>query len=220
MRYISLVLMIILLFCLSFSADLEEEAEFIETAFEYIENYEFEKAEEIINGILEDEPDNPRALNTLAFLRAKEFDFIASIDIWKEVEELNPDMLSPYLYPGIAYIKLGEVEEAIIMLNKGIIKFPSNANLHYNLGVAYHYTDEIALAEEEYWKAHELQPDHPQTLYNLALIAHTRGDENAKELWEMYIEVAGDDPREHKYVERAVEFLSDIIYENIEENMD
>lgn len=185
-----------------------------------IEDHRFPEAEEELEEILSEFPDDYRSLNTLAFLRAKETKYERAVELWSEVKELNPDILSVYLYPGIAYIKMGEVESAVLVLNEGLLKFPTNPNLHYNLGVAYHYMDEVALAEDEYWTAHKLDPQHPQTVYNLALIYQSRDDdEKAKELWQKYLDIASDTPSERRYVERAIEFLNDIIYEDIEDDI-
>jgi tetratricopeptide (TPR) repeat protein len=137
------------------------------------------------------------------------------VDILIKVKELKPDILSSYLNLGIGYIKIGEVEKASIILKQGIELFPSNAHLYYNLGVAYHYMDEVQLAEETYNIAYSLDPEHPQTLYNLALIYHSRDDtEKALKYWEEYIEVAKDKPEERIYLERALEMMSELIYEN------
>jgi tetratricopeptide (TPR) repeat protein len=66
-----------------------------------------------------------------------------------------------------------------------------------------HYEEAIGFYE----KAVELDPKLIQARYNLALAYENSDPEKADELWEEYIDLAGDDPSQSKWVEQAKEHL-------------
>jgi tetratricopeptide (TPR) repeat protein len=77
---------------------------------------------------------------------------------------INYDTLYPKANNDISYINfsseklnLKKYEEAIVIIKKGIGKYPDNRSLHNNLGLAYYYTSKFDSAVVEYNKA--IQPE-------------------------------------------------------------
>jgi tetratricopeptide (TPR) repeat protein len=88
-------------------------------------------------------PNHPRALNSMAELaRMQKTDRPAgspyTIECWFErAVRFRPEDGNVRLVYGIALLKSGQREEAIDQLKKADELVPHNANVHYNLGLAY-----------------------------------------------------------------------------------
>lgn len=70
--------------------------------------------------------------------------------------EIQPHV---YLELGITYLELGELEQAILSLKKGISKYPDCWELHNTLGVAHEYIKEPKKSLKNYQKAQQLIMD-------------------------------------------------------------
>ena len=107
-------------------------------------------------------PNHPRALVTIGDLarkqkRAQPPGFIYPIECWFErAIRFQPDDGQVRLVYGVALLKDGNRDGAIEQLQKADQLLPRNANVHYNLGLAYFDTKNYAKAREHAKIAYEL----------------------------------------------------------------
>lgn len=80
-----------------------------------------------------------------------------------------------YLVKGSALDNLGQVEEAIVIYEKGVNQFPYDYLLYYNLGIANYNLRNFAKSETALLKALELNPDHNSSHLMLAYLKTNEG---------------------------------------------
>jgi hypothetical protein len=105
-------------------------------------------------------PNHPRALSAMARLARKEkkptpVGAFYSVDCWFDrAVRFTPDDPAVRLVYGIELIKDGKNGEAIEQFKTALDKSPDNANVHYNLGLAYlslkKYDESLAHAKRAY----------------------------------------------------------------------
>jgi len=188
--------------------------EFIEAMGAFIER-DYQRAEELLLGVVLEFPDFYLGYHYLALCSTHKVDLEEARDRWLEVFELSESFEPAYYDLGLCYIALGEVEEATDVLRRGVELFAHNGNLHYNLGVVLGYQDDWEGAEEQYWLALESIPDHPQSLYNLALITEGKDLDLAIELWREYLDAVEGLMSERLYIPKAQVHLDALIDERI-----
>jgi tetratricopeptide (TPR) repeat protein len=73
-----------------------------------------------------------------------------------------------------AHIRLGELKEAVQLLEPGVLKFPNDYGVHANLGTAYHLQGRYGEAEREIARDLEINPEAHFGLekYHLALLQY------------------------------------------------
>jgi type IV pilus assembly protein PilF len=86
-----------------------------------------------------------------------------------EVAALNLDL-------GISYLRQGNLEQAMLKLNKSIADEPNNPTAHRALALVYERLDDLEGAEKEYRTAVKLAPDDPDALNELAIFTCRHGD--------------------------------------------
>ena len=89
------------------------------------------------------------------------------------------DGVEVYNNRGIAYIKKGKLEQAIVSFSKAIELDPDYVNAYCNRGVVYYYKSEYENAFIDYNKALELNPRHAIT-YNNRGVAYGNNGEQEK----------------------------------------
>jgi tetratricopeptide (TPR) repeat protein len=111
-------------------------------------------------------------------------DFTSLCDHAREVTELYPLVLDPYLYLGIALSRTGRHDEAIEALITGrdlvVDNPPLLAQFWSSLGDAYHQAKRHAKSDEAFDRALVLAPDDPNILNNHAYYLSERNEQLEK----------------------------------------
>jgi tetratricopeptide (TPR) repeat protein len=84
--------------------------------------------------------------------------------------ERFPDDLSILLEQAQLYLETDQKEELLSSLQKAVVADPENATLYFLMGKSYDDLKELELAEKNYQKAAELNPDFFEAFYNLGAI--------------------------------------------------
>jgi len=99
-----------------------------------------------------------------------EGDFEKAISEFKEVLKLDPKNVHAYNNIGVAYFRIGNLDEAIIYYTKAIDLGVADASIYFFRGQIYgKYKYEDAKAIKDYTKAIELQPKYSRAYLNRAL---------------------------------------------------
>jgi len=92
---------------------------------------------------------------------------LLSIGINKDFKDFKITPISHYNNLGKIYCKEGELDNAIIALQKALIGDPNFVEAHCNLGIAYFKKGFIKEAIEEYQSALTINPNYAEAHYNL-----------------------------------------------------
>jgi tetratricopeptide (TPR) repeat protein len=99
-----------------------------------------------------------------------EGDFEKAISEFKEVLKLDPKNVHAYNNIGVAYFRIGNLDEAITYYTKAIDLGIADASMYFFRGQIYgKYKYEDAKAIKDYTKAIELQPKYSRAYLNRAL---------------------------------------------------
>jgi len=99
-----------------------------------------------------------------------EGDFEKAISEFKEVLKLDPKNVHAYNNIGVAYFRIGNLDEAIAYYTKAIDLGIADANMYFFRGQMFgKYRQEDAKAIKDYTKAIELQPKFSRAYLNRAL---------------------------------------------------
>ncbi len=79
-----------------------------------------------------------------------------SIDMFTRVLEIDPEFKEAYQLKGQSELLLEKYEDARDTLSEGVEYFPDDANMWYNLGVAYAHTNQKKKAKDAFAKAEKL----------------------------------------------------------------
>ncbi len=79
-----------------------------------------------------------------------------SIEYFNQVLEIDPEFKEAYQLKGQSELLLEKYEDARDTLSEGVEYFPDDANMWYNLGVAFAHTNQKKKAEEAFAKAEKL----------------------------------------------------------------
>ena len=92
---------------------------------------------------------------------------------------------------GNLHFEIQDFPGAIGYYERAVAIAPDDANIRTDMGTALYYSDRPAEALVEFERSLELQPGHPQTLFNMGVVLlESRNDtEGAIELWERLIEM-------------------------------
>jgi Flp pilus assembly protein TadD len=130
--------------------------------------------------------DNFVALNGLGSLKAAGGDYSGALGYYREAVRINPGYAEARSNLGIAYYKLGRLDEAIQAYRDALQSSPDYAEAHYNLGVALLATGRVDDAIGAYQAAMRSNPRHAAARYNLSLALESAG--RTQEAMEQYYE--------------------------------
>ena len=86
------------------------------------------------------------------------------VTLWTDAMKKSPNDLLVYKNLSVAYKNIRNYDMGKEILHRGIMLFPENWELHYNLGIAYKITGELELAMYEFEQARILDP-RPVSIY-------------------------------------------------------
>lgn len=116
-------------------------------------------------GLKSDAPDVHYGLATVCFLLN---DLTSSAYHFKEVTRLDPLRAGAYINLGAVYNRLGQLDDAIPVLRRGIQLDSNRGEGYYNLGLAYRRKGQLDLAIQAYREATRINPRMADAHFNLA----------------------------------------------------
>jgi len=141
---------------------------------------EYHAATEHFIACLERDPTESVALKNLAFIgrrMGEAQDLTGAERAFRAAIRFHPQTTEPYLFLADALMRTGRADTSIVLLDQAIALKPDHADAFRLKGEAYAvYLKQPALAEENFLKAHELDPGNVSVTDNLGVAAFQRGD--------------------------------------------
>lgn len=134
-----------------------------------------EKAAQRFGEILEIEPENVSALSSLGQLHFQNQEFERAAELFYRLRKANPEMLQAYYYEAQARSNVGQVEEAISALEKGLGVRSDIPEYLQLLGELYQQTGQSDKAEAVYEQGLARGGD-PELLHRLAGLFLDKGE--------------------------------------------
>ena len=156
----------------------------------------FKKAYDIAKSLGSPEANDMLNLAATSSLRAE--DYNTALGYFTEVKDNGMETAEVYRHLAACYNGLGNNEQAMAMINAGLEKDPSDANLILEKVNAYLKEGKAAEAVEDLNKLHELDPENAQLLFALGTIY---GDETNEGLY--------DTDKARQYYEQALSINPD-----------
>ena len=156
----------------------------------------FKKAYDIAKSLGSADANEMLNLAATSALRAE--DYNTALGYFTEVKNNGTETADLYRHLAACYNGLGNAEQAMAMINAGLEKDPSDANLILEKVNAYLKEGKGAEAVQDLTKLLELDPNNAQLLFVLGTIY---GDENNKDVY--------DTEKAKKYYEDAIEINPD-----------
>ena len=139
------------------------------------DNGQAERAEEICQTILEQEPENIEALRMLSRIAVDDERYVVAEALLRKIVGLSPDRSASYEDLGRLLADSGRVPEAVEILGKAVELEPSNASHHLLLADALSMLGRNADAVESYERCLALEPEQPSALLGLGHNLRIRG---------------------------------------------
>ncbi len=111
----------------------------------------------------------------LGVIYAKSGDLGKAIDCFRRAIELQPASPSAYANLGRAFFEKNRLVESVASLRKAVRLGASTSEIHNNLGVALSNLPDPGAAEECFWGALRITPEHGDAHYNLARVLLIQG---------------------------------------------
>lgn len=144
-------------------------------AQEAIARGQYQEARQIFQqalGYRTDSPEIHYGLATACFLLA---DLHSAVHHFKEVIRLDPMRAGAYINLGAVYNRLGQFEDSLATLRRGIQLNANRAEGYYNLGLVYRQLGQLEMAVNAYREAVRLSPHMYDAHYNLGNIFFEKG---------------------------------------------
>ena len=161
-----------------------ETSERVEAAAQLVIAGRHGEAEALLRAILEAEPGNAEAINTLASIALARRDGQRAYDILAPACSAYPDHPRLMANLGLAYSMLGKAPEAVACLGRAVAVAPHETELR--LSFAQFLTDvgEVARAAQEIETVLQQDPDNVPALARLGIVRMASGDlASAEDLW-------------------------------------
>ncbi len=186
----------------------------------YLKVKDYDRSEENFRKSLEIEEENGIVLHGMGLLYSKRDENQKAIEYFKKAIIAKPDENMQKIYskwkydPNLAYfsladayIRLKKIDEAIVVLKKGIEFDASSFMPHFQLGTCYEYNKEYFKALENYMNAKRLNPEFYLVDFYIANCYMVLKDyEKARKHIETYI----DNDTEKAFIDYAYELLKKI----------
>jgi tetratricopeptide (TPR) repeat protein len=88
----------------------------------------------------------------------------------------EPDSLSSTLSTSVELIENHQYDDAIALLESSLDRFPATPPIHYNLGVAFHFSGRLEDANTSYSTAISMDESYANAWYNRGLVRRDLGD--------------------------------------------
>ena len=147
----------------------------IQSASEYYQAGDLQRAEHICSELLKVNPDNADALHLLGLIYYKTENYDLAIQHIEKAVKFNPADADAYYNLGNAHEAKGQLDEAITYYQKAIDLDPTFAEAHNNLGFALYSKGQLDEAIMYHQRAIELRPNFPEAYNNLGFALHDKG---------------------------------------------
>lgn len=176
----------------------------------YERQKDYERAESVILGILESNPDDTDAKFRLAAVYERKKDYDRAESLFKEVIEANPQNAGALNYFGYMLADRGvRLEEAIRYVQEALAIDPDNGAYLDSLGWAYFKLDDLENAEKYLLKADKYVKDDPVIYDHLGDLYYKIGDtKKARDYWNRSIRI-GTEPEEIRETRRKLDMLQE-----------
>lgn len=160
-------------------------------------------------------PNMPNLHYGLATVCYLENDLETAADHFTEVTRLDPLRAGAFINLGAVYNKLGQLDNAIGALRKGIQLDLNRPEGYYNLGLVYRRKGHLELAIQAYREATRVEPRMADAHYNLANLYLEKGQYNLAAVhYEKCLELRPDWEKALGGLEQARQSLEDALEES------
>ena len=138
---------------------------------------EIEEALETARRAVELHPDDGDALATRGLLRGQVGDpegMLVDLQGARELDLADPTRV--YVNLGLAYMQLGDPDQALQHMNDAVARYPDLYDVHFNRGLLHESRGEIEEAFRDYRRAVELDPGQPNAWVNRSHLYAAHGD--------------------------------------------
>jgi tetratricopeptide (TPR) repeat protein len=112
----------------------------------------------------------------LGFIYKKKGDAAKAEASFRKAAELDSKFPEAYNALAVALLEGGRKDEALAVLEKGVVAVPQDARLQYSLGAFYLNAGKVPEAKEAFTRAEGLEPANPEVQFQLATIALNQND--------------------------------------------
>ncbi len=98
------------------------------------------------------------------------------LSLWSDIAEKSPDKARVYNYMGLAYHKVGDLDNAILQYKKGLSLNPFEIEAHINLGVSYFHKGLVDKAITHFKHVLEINPNNADAHYNIGIAYGSKGE--------------------------------------------
>jgi len=138
-------------------------------------------------------------------------DYEKAVELFRSAVELAPDSPEPQRQLASALINLGEIDEAISVLEKHVNSTPDPTAGLVMLGMAYRHRKEYERAKESYEAALRAYPANPNAYYGLAIACTRLGEtEQAEQHMARFKELMGKEKNIRKSQRRQFDDLAEM----------
>ena len=161
-----------------------ESSERVDAAVQLVLAGRHSEAETMLRAVLDAEPGNADAINTLASIALARRDGQRAYDLLAPACSAYPDHPRLMANLGLAYSMLGKPQEAIACAERAVAVEPHDAELRLSLAQLLANVGEVARATHEIEEVLRQDPDNASALARLGLMRMASGDlASAEDLW-------------------------------------
>lgn len=154
---------------------------------------DFEKAADVLEGLVRDDPQNHAGFNMLGKVLTALKEPEPAIENFKKAIEIRPDFSEAIINVAQTYYKMGNYPDARTYYQRMVEYEPKNAEGHFGLANVYRKTEKFKDAIKEYNVALNIKHDDSQAYINLGLCHYNDGNyHDAIYNFQMALEMGGD----------------------------
>ncbi len=148
----------------------------INAAVALVKEGKLDEAQAAYEAMAVEMPTVPLIPYNLAFIYKKKGAAAQAEASFRKVMELDARFPEAYNALAVTLLEGGRKDEAIEVLEKGVVAVPLDATLQYSLGVMYLNAGKVPEAKEALTRAETLDPANAEVLYQLGTIALNQND--------------------------------------------
>lgn len=157
----------VLLFAQKYS---EEDNALIQSAIEFSDNGNADKAIDIYNQMLKKYPQDSGLLYEMAYCHYVKQDFKKAIRLCKKAESMESPGGFVYALHGNSLDNMGKRNQAIKIYKEGISRYPDFGQLYLELGTVYAVENKLNEAVASYSDGIKAEPSYPSNYYRISQI--------------------------------------------------
>ncbi len=147
----------------------------IQNALSHHQAGRLQEAEAIYQSILQEQPQNPRALHLLGVIAHQVGKNEIAVDLIEKAISINPDYVDAHYNLGVTLQELGRHDGAIAHYKQVLTIKPNYAEAHNNMGGALKELGRLDDAITRYEHALAIKPNYAEAHYNLGVALQEQG---------------------------------------------